>query len=407
MDRGSTGRIDRPGHEDKEHSLRGFSLSKARPQAWIAPLVGALLLLTGCGQHPGDPASEAPPPAKAIIPAGDVELVHLDHPELFPTVDAGSYQSTSSLAVTGQVQPDVSREIPVVLLANGRVVDTKVRLGDYVHKGQLVLQVQSTDVSNAFGQYLKAKNDERLARTVLDRDQLLFAHGAIAKSQVEIAQDAEDDAVTDLKAALQQLQVLGVNPQNPGETVNVYAPASGFIIQQNVTQASTVGNGLNGSPNAFVIADLTHVWVICNVYENDLAQVRLGQPVDIRLLAYPDRLVTGRVGDIGAVLDPTLRTALVRVQVDNPGFLMRVGMFANATIHGRAEQIHADVPATAILHLHDRDWVYLPAGGGQFRRAAIEAGVTLAGGMQEVLTGVQPGQPVVRNALELQNTAAQ
>lgn len=369
--------------------------------------VAGILLLAGCGRSGGDPASEAPPPAKAVIPAGDAALLHLAHPGLFPTVQATSYQSTSSLAVTGQVQPDVSREIPVVLLANGRVVATHVRLGDYVHKGQLVLEVQSTDVSNAFDQYLKAKNDERLARTVLDRDQLLFTHGAIAKSQVEIAQDAEDDAQADMRAALQQLQVLGVDPNHPGGVIKVYAPASGFIIQQNVTEASTAGNGLAGSPNAFVIADLSHVWVICDVYENDLAQVHLGQRVDIRVAAYPNRVITGTVGDIGAVLDPTLRTAKVRVQVDNPGFLMRVGMFATATIYGRTLESHAQVPATAILHLHERDWVYVPAGGAQFRRLGVVAGAMLPGGMQEVLSGVQPGQPVVRDALELQNTAAQ
>ena len=374
-----------------------------------------LLLLPGCGSTHRDPNAEAPPQAKAILPAGDAALVHLDRADLFPTVAAASYQATSSLDVTGQVQPDVSREIPVISIANGRVVATHVRLGDYVHKGQLVFEVQSTDVSGAFDQYLKAVNDERLARTVLDRDQLLYSKGAIAKSQVEIAQDAEDDALADLRAAEQQLHFLGVDPKHPGETVKVLAPASGFIIQQNVTEASSAGNGLAGTPNAFVIADLSHVWILCDVYENDLATVHLGQRADIRLNAYPDRTITGIVGDVGAILDPVLRTAKVRVQVPNPGFLMRVGMFATATFHGRSPATHASVPATAILHLHDRDWVYEPAetsqgdgrNGGQFRRVGIVAGAMLPGNRQEVTSGLTPGQQVVRNALELQNTAAQ
>ena len=271
-------------------------------------------------------------------------------------------------------------------------------------------------MTNAFNQYLKAVNDERLTRVQLDRDNLLYAKGAIPKSQVEIAQNAEDDATADLRAAEQQLRVLGVDPQHPGETVKVLAPASGFIIQQNVTEASSAGNNISGTPNAFVIADLSHVWIICNVYENDLAKVRLGQQADIRLSAYPDRMLSGVIGDVGSILDPTLRTGQVRVQVKNPGFFMRVGMFATATFHGRSLETHASVPATAILHLHDREWVYEPISpseqnggqnGAQFRRVAVTGGDMLPNGMQEVTSGLTLGQQVVRNALELQNTAAQ
>lgn len=401
----------------KEFFLHRIGLFRVRAAAQVgfsATVVLGSLLLAGCSHgDAGNPAAGAPPPAKRIVMAGDDSLVHLAHPEQFPTVAASQYQAASSLQVTGQVEPDVSEEIPVVSIANGRVVAIHVRLGDYVHKGQLVLEVQSSDVSNAYDQYLKAVNDERLARTVLERDQLLYSKGAIAKSQVEIAQDAEDDALADLRAAEEQLKFLGINKNNPGATVKVYAPASGFIIQQNVTNASTAGNGLAGSPNAFVIADLSHVWVMCDVYESDLANVQIGQQADIHLTAFPDKVITGKVGEIGAELDPTLRTAKVRIQVPNPGFLMRVGMFATATLHGRTLQTFAAVPADAILHLHDRDWVFVPAGSnapggpGQFRMVPVQAGFLLPGNMQEITSGVVPGQQVVRNALELQNTAAQ
>ena len=397
------------------------SCKERRAQALLVGAAVALALAAGCSKKETDPAAGAPPSAAAVVPVGDPALVHVDRPQQFPFVEATSYQATSSLNVTGQVNADPSRTIPVVTLANGRVVATHVRLGDYVHKGQLVMEIQSNDIAQAFDQYLKAVNDERLARTQLDRARLLFNHGAIAQAQVEIAQDAEDDALADLRAAEQQLRVLGVDKNNPGETVKVLAPASGFIIQQNVTEASTAGTGLSGSPNAFVIADLTHVWVICDVYENDLATVHMGQTADIGLAAYPDLHLSGMVGDIGALLDPNLRTGKVRIQVPNPGYRMRVGMFATAVIHGRTPEIHAQVPATAILHLHDRDWVYVPAdsnadagartgasnGAPQFRRVGVVSGIMLPGGMQEVTSGLTSGQQVVKNALELQNTAAQ
>jgi cobalt-zinc-cadmium efflux system membrane fusion protein len=365
------------------------------------------LLVAGCAKKTPDQAAEAPPSQAKVVTAGDVNLITVDHAERFPLVSAVEHEAVRTLNVTGTVTPDVSREIPVVSIASGRVVATHVRLGDYVHKGQLVMEVQSTDITNAFDQYLKAINDERLARTVLDRDKLLYSKGAIALSQLEIAQDAEDDALADLKAAEQQLQVLGVDPKHPGETVKVLAPASGFIIQQNVTEAATAGVQYAGQANAFVIADLSHVWILCDVYENDLAEVHVGQSADIRLNSYPDRVVTGTIGDIGAMLDPALRTGKVRVQVPNPGFFMRLGMFATATLRGKTLQADAAVPAAAVLHLHDRDWVYVPAGNGQFRRIGVRAGDMLPGNAQEILSGLDAGQQVVSNALELQNTAAQ
>src|SRR6202041_1026360 len=135
------------------------------------------------------------------------------------------------------------------------------------------------------------------------------------------------------------------------------------VISQNVTNAAAAGVTFAGSATAFTIADLSQVWIICDVYENDLPMVHLGQTADIRLNAYPDRVISGTIGEIDAVLDPSIRTAKVRIQVPNPDRLMRIGMFATATFHGRRPEQHAAVPASAILHLHDRDWVYVPAGG--------------------------------------------
>jgi cobalt-zinc-cadmium efflux system membrane fusion protein len=364
------------------------------------------LLIAGCGKKTSDPAAEAPPPTTVEHEQG-VDVVQVDKPERFPLVTAISREATSTLNVTGTVNPDVSREIPVVSIASGRVVAVHVRLGDYVRKGQLVMEVQSTDVSGAFDQYLKAVNDEHLTNTQLERAKILYDKGAIAKSQLDIAQDGEDDAKADLTAAEQQLHVLGIDKNHPGETVKIYSPASGFIIQQNVTEAATAGVALSGSATAFTIADLSHVWIICDVYENDLATVHLGQTADIRLNAYPDRVFTGSISDIGAILDPSIRTGKVRIQVENPGNLMRIGMFATATFHGKRPEMHTVVPASAILHLHDRDWVYVPAGDGKFRRVGVQGGVMLPGNLQEINAGLNPGQQVVSNALELQNSSEQ
>jgi cobalt-zinc-cadmium efflux system membrane fusion protein len=363
-------------------------------------------LLAGCNGKPPDAKSEAPP-AAVVQNDTDVNLVHVDHPDQFPLVAATSYATVSTLQVTGTVNPDISQTIPVISIASGRVVDIHARIGDYVKKGQLLMDVQSNDVSSAFAQYLKAVNDERLAKSQLDRAKILYDKGAIAFSQVEIAQNAEDDAKAALTASEEQLRVLGVDKDHPAATVKVYAPASGYIIAQNVTAAAAAGVTYTGSANAFTIADLSHVWIICDVYENDLAAVHLGEKAEIRLAAYPDRVLSGVISDIGAVLDPQIRTAKVRIQVDNPNTLMRVGMFATATIQGKTLQTHVQVPASSVLHLHDRDWVYVPSGDGKFRRVLVRGGSALPGNTQEILSGIDVGQQVVSNVLALQNTADQ
>lgn len=377
-----------------------------RPVRSAAFLIAATLCTLGCNKKEKDEAAETPPQV-TVERAPDGNVLQVDHPDQFPLFTAVEHQATSTLKVTGTVNPDVSREIPVVTLASGRVLDTRVRLGDYVKKGQLLMEVQSNDVSGAFANYLKAVNDERLAHTQLERATILYDKGAIPKSQLEIADDGEKDAVANVTAAEEQLRVLGVDKSHPAAAVKVYSPASGVIIQQNVTNASVAGVTYAGSSNAFVIADLSHVWVICDVYENDLPTVHAGQTADIYLNAYPDRVLTGTISEIDAILDPNIRTAKVRIQVDNPGGIMRIGMFATATFHGKKSETHAAVPTSAILHLHDRDWVYVTAGDNKFRRIGVQSGEVFPGGMQEIQSGIQPGQQVVSNALELQQTVEQ
>lgn len=370
-------------------------------------LVVCVSFFTGCDRGKEHNEAAEGPPKATVERAGDPQLFHVDHPERLALVSAVPHRSTSTLNVTGTVNPDISQTIPVISLANGRVVDLHVRLGDFVRRGQLLFEVQSSDISNAFDLYLKAVNDERLARTQLDRAKILYDKGATSKSQVEIAENAALDAKTDLNATEQQLRVLGVDKDKPSPIAKIYAPASGVIISQNITNASAAGVTLAGSSTAFTIADLSHVWIICDVYENDLRSVRLGQTADIHLNAYPDRTFVGTVSDIGAVLDPSIRTAKVRVQVNNPGMVMRIGMFVSAVLHGQREEIRTVIPATAVLHLQDRDWVFAPAGDDQFRRIEVHAGAILPGNLQEITSGLQPGQQVVAQALAFQNMAAQ
>jgi membrane fusion protein, heavy metal efflux system len=371
-----------------------------------AASLAGLLLLAGCnGKGGGVEAGTTAPPPAVVEHEGDVNVFKVDHPERYPLAIAGRRLAVPELNATGTVASDVSRNVPVISLASGRVVEINARLGDEVKKGQLLMRVQSNDIASAFADYQHAVADEKLATAQLDRAKILYDRGAIALKDVEVAEDAEAKAKVDVQTALEHLRILGADKDHPTALVDIYAPVSGVITEQNVTNAAGVKT-LDNSPNLFTISDLSNVWIICDVYENDLPLVHVGEFADIRLNAYPSRVLKGRIDNIGAVLDPTIRTAKVRIQVENPGIL-RIGMFVTATFHGQATAIRATVPASAVLHLHDRDWVYRPAGEHQFRRVEVAGGNMLSGDLQEVVSGIKPGDQVVANALELENALEQ
>ena len=306
-------------------------LKRLRDVAAAGAAVSMILFPAGCKEK--SQGDGAPPPAH-VVEVHDMNLITIDTKDVgkFPLAAAEKVESAGELNTTGAVVPDISREVPVISLANGRVVDIKGRLDDNVRKGQLLLKVQSPDITNAFDSYLKAANDEQLADKAYVRAQDLFQHGAISQAMLEQAEDTEKDAKADLTAAQDQLKTLGVDKDHPSSIVNVYAPISGVIVAQNVTNAAAAGVGLSGSATAFTIADLSTVWIVCDVYENDIPKLQLGQEAKILVDAYPHRPLTGRISDIGPILDPSLRTAKVRIQVTNPGFL-RVGHVRNGHVH--------------------------------------------------------------------------
>jgi len=369
----------------------------------IALLILGVLIEVACKTPAADPKDQAPPPLK-VESVVDRNVFEVDRPERFQLATSVAHTAISKLDVTGTVNPDVSRNVPVISLASGRVIEINARLGDSVKKGQLLLKVQSADISGAYSDYQQAIANEGLSRKQFERSKLLYERGAIAQKDLEVAEAAETIASVTIKTTLEHLRVLGVDPDHPSPIVDISAPVSGVITDQQVTNAAGV-QGL-GAPSPFTISDLSHVWIVCDVFENDLGQVRLGETAEIRLNAYPGRVLTGTISNIGPVLDPNIRSAKVRIEVENPG-LMRLGMFVTASFHGPQKEARAAVPAPAILHLHDRDWVYEPADNKHFRRVEVVGGDMLPGGLQEIVSGLPPGQQVVANALEFQNTVQQ
>jgi cobalt-zinc-cadmium efflux system membrane fusion protein len=375
--------------------MRSNDLHKFWPLLLLT--IGTAIFMSGCGTKE-NAAAEAPPPAN-VVAGVDVTDFAVEHPEQYPIVAATAYQAPSQLVVNGTVLPDISRTVPVISLASGRVVDIRARLGDTVKKGQVLLRIRSDDVAGGFDAYRKAVSDELLARKQLDRANLLYQHGAIATQDLEVAQNTEDDAKTTLDTATEHLRLLGNDPDQPAGVVDIVAPVSGVITDQEVAESASVQ--AYSSPSPFTISDLTTVWIVCDVYENDIPSVHMGEPAEVRLTAYPNQLFKGTISNIGSILDPNIRTAKVRIEIPNPG-TMRPGMFATATFYSLTKQTFTSVPASAVVHLHDRDWVFIPI-QGKFRRSEVVSAAMLPNQMQEIQSGLQPGQQVVTNAVNLEN----
>lgn len=369
--------------------------------------IGLAVFSAGCekkAEAKGDPAEGSGPAAVTVESDLDANNFKVEKPERFPLATAEAHVAAPEMNVTGVVTADVSRQVPVPSLATGRVVEIDARLGDEVKKGQLLFKVRSSDISGAYADYRKAVKNEQLAKIQLNRSKILFDDGAIPKSALEIAQTTEDNAAVDVETAEEHLKLLGSDPNQPTGIVEVYAPVTGVITDQQITNSS--GVQALSPPNPFTISDVSHVWVVCDVFENNMSQVQVGEYADIKLDSYPNRVFKARINNILPQIDPNIRTAKVRLELANPG-MMRLGMFVSATFHGLSAERRATVPATAILHLHDREWVYTPGAAGHFKRVEVVSGSVLPGNVQEIVSGVRPGDKVIANALVFQSTVEQ
>jgi len=377
----------------------GFSAGSRRSADFLGATAMAILCsaLSGCSHEPVNAASNAAPvPIVETVP--DRNVVSVTNPDRFSVAQAVARHESDQILANGVVAADVSRSYAVNALTSGRVVDVRARLGDDVQKGQLLLTMTSPDISQAISDYQKFRADAALAKTQLDRAQLLYSRGATAQKDLEVAEDTYNKANIDTQTAEERIRLLGGDPQHLSPLIEIHAPVSGTIIEQNVTSAAGV-KSLDNSPNLFTIADLSNVWIVCDVYENDLARVHLGDRAEIELNAYPNRRLAGRVTNISKLLDPNTRAAKVRIELPNAAGILRPNMFATTHFVSQGTETRTVIPSTAVLRLQDRDWVFVKLNDQRFRRTEVQAGPVDADRTQQVLNGLRPGDQVVTDAL--------
>ncbi len=368
----------------------------------IASICGLLFLVLLAGSCSNE-TKAAPTKTEVTV---DPNLYIVEHPELFKLVTAESRDVPTVMTANGSVTPDVNRTIHLTSQGSGRVADLKVRIGDYVKKGQVLLSIRSADLATAFSDYQKSVADERLAKKGLDRAQLLNSHGALAEKDLQQAEDTEEKARVDVQNAEQHVRILGGDPVHPSPLIEIRAPVSGTIVEQNISGFEGI-KSLDNSPSLFTVADLSQVWVLCDVYENDLGEVHLGDNADLRLNAYPETVYHGKVADISRVLDPTTRSAKVRIVLPNRDGSLRPGMYAVATFRSRKSQSRVVVPSTAVMRLQDKDWVFRKDGAGRFRRVEVSTLGQSPDGAQQIRIGVKAGEQLIANALEFSSSVAE
>jgi cobalt-zinc-cadmium efflux system membrane fusion protein len=362
-----------------------------------AAIWAAVGMLAACSRQQVSASSDSVALATVeTIP--DIHLVTVANPERIAVVKASARAEADQLLANGIVAADVSRTVPVNALSSGRVAEVKARLGDDVQKGQVLLTLTSPDMSQAINDYQKAQASEKLTKSQLEREQLLFAHGIVAQKDIDIDEDTYNKAKIDTATAGEHIRILGGDTQHLSPIIEISAPVSGTIIEQNVTSSAGV-KSLDNAPNLFTIADLSHVWVLVDVYESDLAQVHAGDRADIELNAYPNRKFQGRVTNISKLLDPNTRSAKVRIELANDSGILRPNMFATAHFVSQGANMRTVVPAPAVLRLQDRDWVFVKVDDKQFRKTEVHGGATNPDGSIQVLSGLKAGETVVTDAL--------
>jgi len=287
----------------------------------------------------------------------------------------------------------------VITQVSGPVSRIVVVPGERVKQGQPMLYVASPDYSQLRSNYLKARDAYALAQKADARAKDLYQHHAIAEQALEQAESAEVQAGGDLASAQAALKVLGITDPDalvqapPTFEIPVKAPIGGEVVEQNVAVGQLIQPG---STQCFMLSDTSNVWVLVNVYQNDLPYVRVGGAVSIQTDAYP-QVFRGRISYVAASLDPATRTLQARIETANPGEKLKKDMYVTTTVNAGKISNTIVLPDAAVLRDNENQpFVYAEASQTRFGRRAVTVGESV-NGQTEITSGLKPGDRVVGN----------
>ena len=314
-----------------------------------------------------------------------------------------------TLRLSGSVAYNAFQTTPVIAQVGGPVSRILVTPGEQVRAGQPLLYVASPDYSQLRSAYIKAREAYRLADKIYLRDQDLYAHKAIAQSEVEQAESSRAQADADLQSSEQAIRVLGISdPEDlankpPSPEVALLAPVAGEVVERLCSPGQLLQAG---GTQCFTLSNMGSVWVLVNIYQNDLAYVHVGDEATIDNEAYPD-VVRGKIQYIAPALDPTTRTLQARIEASNPGQRLKKDMYVTAQVRAGVVPNALMVPDAAVLRdTENMPYVYLQTGDNQFARRMVTLGES-QNGQTQITAGLQAGDKVVGSGglfLQFQNS---
>ncbi len=377
---------------------------------------GAVVVLRLGGGPPGGSTEAIPAAPRSDAGAGvtlarpeaavdaDVEVVL--SPDVvvragIKTVEVTAGQAATKSVVPGTVMPNAYREVKVTPIAGGIVTQVHVELGAVVRRGMPLATLFSTDLADAQTRYLSMTAGLEADHKKLERTQKLVAIGAVSRQELEEVTAVHDSRATEVEAARQRLLLLGLTPEqvqalkSPTQVVSsvtVPAPIDGVVTARSANLGQVIGMG----QELFVVTDLSQVWAVGDLYEQDFRAVRVGSESIMTTLAYPGVTMRGRVAYIDPRVDPQTRTAKVRVELPNPDGRLKLGMFVDMAFSAPASERAVLVPKAAVQTVGGRQVVFIPAKGedGKFIQRVVRLG-PLVGEHYAVASGLSPGELVV------------
>jgi cobalt-zinc-cadmium efflux system membrane fusion protein len=354
----------------------------------VFSLLAAALALAGCGSGPTLDSSAA---QKTVDNSGGAEVTASDAKGITTQVASAS-SIPEYLDLPAHIEPDPTRVVHVFAPVGGRIVEMKVRPWDRVEKGQTLASLESSDLARAVADYHKALVDNQVKQKALSRAQDLLQHRAIAEKELEQAQDDAQQAQAEVEAAREQVQVFGMDPDHASTQLVVKAPRAGSVLDVGAAPGE-FSQALSAPAPLATVADLSTVWALGDIYEQDFAAAKLGETSEVTLNAYPGQKWSGRVSVVSGAVDPNTRTFRLRVVLPNPDAKIKPQMFGSIRIL-KSTSTGVLVPAASVVREGNDAYMFVAKANGHFERRTVTIGRTV-NGLLEVTAGVKQGETIV------------
>jgi len=345
-----------------------------------------LMSTLGCGESGKKPEVKV----KYVIPDSLLKSIIID------TVQKCPLENT--LKLTGMVDFNQDKQVPIFSLVSGVIQGIKVQLGDYVTEGQVLGVVKSGEMAGYSNNLVIAETNLTATKKQLDATNDLYKSGLASILDVTNAQVNYDQALSALEMAK---KILKINSNNSKGEYVIKSPVSGFIVQKNVTNNTSVRTD-NGT-NLFTISDLKEVWIQANVYEAYVEQLHIGDEVQVRILSAPDKIFTGKVDKIMNVLDPNTKVVKVRIVLQNPDYILKPSMYASVTVLNTTQKESLCIPSRALVYETSRYYVLRYKGKGDADIVPVEI-LNSIGDKTYIKSGIQEGDRIIgKLALQIYN----